>query len=73
VSEIVAIGEPGLLDGYGLAAVEVRPAADAAAAIHAWAELGADVGLLILTPSAERALSSRLAESRDLVWAVVPA
>jgi hypothetical protein len=73
VSEIVAIGEPGLLDGYGLAAVEVRPAADAAAAIHAWSELGADVGLLILTPSAERALSSRLAESRDLVWAVVPA
>jgi hypothetical protein len=73
VSEIVAIGEPGLLDGYGLAAVEVRAAADDAAAIRAWAELGADVGLLILTPSAERALSSRLAESRDLVWAVVPA
>jgi hypothetical protein len=73
VSRIVAIGEAGLLDGYGLAAVEVRPAEDAVAAVRAWGGLGADVGLLILTPSAERALSSQLAESRDLVWAVVPA
>lgn len=73
MSRIVAIGEAGLLDGYGLAAVEVRPAEDAAGAVRAWGEIDADVGLLILTPSAERALSSQLAESRDLIWAVVPA
>jgi hypothetical protein len=73
VSRIVAIGEAGLLDGYGLAGVEVRQADDAADAVRAWDELGAEVGLLILTPGAERALSRQLAESRDLVWAVVPA
>jgi hypothetical protein len=73
VSRIVAIGEAGLLDGYGLAAVDLRPAEDAAAAVRAWDELDAEVGLLILTPGAERALSSQLAESRELVWAVVPA
>jgi hypothetical protein len=73
VSRVVAIGEAGPLDGYGLAGVEVRPAADAAEAVRAWGELGPGVGLVILTPGAERALSSQLAESRDLVWMVVPA
>lgn len=73
MSRIVAIGERELLDGYGLAAVDVRPAEDAAAARSAWASLGADVGLLILTPAAERALASELAEADAMVWAVVPA
>jgi hypothetical protein len=73
VSRIAAIGEAALLDGYSLAAVDVRPAEDAAAVVRAWDGLGEDVGLLILTPGAERALSSRLAGSHDLLWAVVPA
>lgn len=73
MSRIVAIGESRLLDGYGLAAVDVRAAEDAATARRAWAELEADVGLLILTPSAERALAAELAGEPELVWAVVPA
>ena len=73
MSRIVAIGEGGLLDGYGLAAVDVRPAEDVAAARRVWAEVGPGVGLLILTPAAEQALAAELVGEPELVWAVVPA
>jgi vacuolar-type H+-ATPase subunit F/Vma7 len=72
VSRIAAIGESGLLDGYGLAGVHVHPAEDAAAVRRAWEELGADVGLLLLTRPAAAALASELSEAHELVWTVVP-
>jgi vacuolar-type H+-ATPase subunit F/Vma7 len=72
VSRIAAIGESALLDGYGLVGVRVHPAEDPAAALRAWEEVGADVGLLLLTPRAESALASELAGAHELVWAVVP-
>lgn len=70
---VAAIGEGAVLAGYGLAGVDVVPAEDAAAVLRAWAALEADVGLLLLTPAAEAALASELAERDELVWAVVPA
>jgi len=73
VSRVVAIGESELVDGYGLAGVQVLPAADAASVRRAYAEVEGDAGLLILTPAAEVALSARLADEPPLVWVVIPA
>jgi vacuolar-type H+-ATPase subunit F/Vma7 len=73
VSRVVAIGEKELVDGYGLAGVQVLPAADATSARRAYAEVEGDAGLLILTPAAEAALAARLADVRRLVWVVLPA
>lgn len=70
---VAAIGEASALAGYALAGVEVLPAEDATGVVRAWAALDEDVGLLLLTRAAEAALSSRLAEADDLLWAVVPA
>ena len=72
MSRIAAIGASELVDGYGLAGVEVLPAPDAAAARRAWASLEGDVGLVLLTPAAEAALGPELAEARGVVWAVIP-
>ena len=54
MSRVVAIGERELVDGYGLAGVQVLPAADAASVRRAYAEAQGDAGLLILTPAARR-------------------
>ena len=72
MSRIAAIGESELVDGFGLAGVEVLPAPDAAAARRAWAEVEGDVGLLILTPASEAALTLDLAEAHGVIWAVIP-
>ncbi|HXV33922.1 MAG TPA: hypothetical protein VD769_07925 [Gaiellaceae bacterium] len=73
MSRVVAIGESELVDGYGLAGVDVRPAADAASARRAFGEVEGDATLLLLTPAAEVALRERLAEADRLVWVVLPA
>jgi len=73
VSRVVAIGERELVDGYGLAGVQVLPAGDATSVRRAYAEVEDDAGLLILTPAAEAALAARLADASRLVWVVLPA
>ena len=72
MSRVVAIGERELVDGYGLAGVEVLPADGPAAVRQAFAEVEAAAGLLILTPAAEAALAPLLAEEAELVWVVLP-
>lgn len=72
MSGIVAIGESGLIDGYGLAGVQLLPAEDGDAARRAWAEVGPDVGLLLVTPAAEAALERELAEAPELLRVVIP-
>jgi hypothetical protein len=72
VSRVAAIGEAQRLAGYALAGADVRPAADADGVRAEWAALAEDVGLLILTPAARRALGRRLSERPRLIWAVVP-
>lgn len=72
MSRAAAIGEDVRLAGYALAGVEVLAAGDEVEALAAWDRLPGDVACLILTPAAETALRSRLAERPRLVWAVVP-
>ena len=75
MSRVVGIGEGVLLDGYALAGVEVVDAADPAGARRAWDELPADVELVLLSPAAQAALASRLAQrsalQRSVLWVVV--
>ena len=73
MSRVVAIGERELVDGYGLAGVDVVAAAEPAAVLRAFADVAGDAGLLILTPAAEAALAQRLAEPQPFVWVVLPA
>ena len=73
MSRVVAIGERELVDGYGLAGVEVVAADEPAAVRRAFAEVAGDAGLLILTPATAAALAQRLAEPQPFVWVVLPA
>lgn len=73
MSRVAAIGELEAVDGYGLAGVELLPAADGSAAREAWATLAPDVALLLVTPAAAEALAERLADAGDLLWVVIPA
>jgi vacuolar-type H+-ATPase subunit F/Vma7 len=71
VSRIVAIGSELDLAGYALAGVEVLAADDPDGARQAWEGLGPDVGLLLLTHEARRALPDRV-EDRDMLSVVLP-
>jgi vacuolar-type H+-ATPase subunit F/Vma7 len=72
VSRIAAIGQLESVEGYGLAGVELLPAAGPADVRAAWAALDADVGLVLLTPGAAADLDAQLAEADDLLWVVLP-
>ena len=72
MSRVVAIGEAHRLAGFTLAGVDVYSAEDETLANDALDRLEGDVGLLILTPLAERALRGRLAEREDVVWVTLP-
>jgi vacuolar-type H+-ATPase subunit F/Vma7 len=52
MSRMTAIGEPALIQGYGLAGVDIVPAESPAAVRAAWRALDADVAAVILTPAA---------------------
>lgn len=58
MSRVVAIGERVRVEGFGLAGAEVFIAEDPAAVRVAWAALGSDVGVALLTPAARAALGS---------------
>lgn len=58
MSRVVAIGERTRVEGFGLAGAEVLVAEDPAAVRVAWAALGSDVGVALLTPAARAALGS---------------
>jgi vacuolar-type H+-ATPase subunit F/Vma7 len=74
MSTIAAIGERERLRGFALAGVRVVAADDGAAARAAWRELPAEVGLVILTPTARAALQSETSARRDdRLWVVMPA
>jgi vacuolar-type H+-ATPase subunit F/Vma7 len=73
VTRIVAIGQLESVEGYGLAGVELVPAAGPAQVQEAWAGLDAGVGLVLLTPEAAAELDARLAEAEDRLWVVLQA
>lgn len=72
MSEVVAIGEEALLDGYALAFVEVIAAGDPSAVREAWESLEPEVELVILTPAAHEALAPQLRGEPRVMWVVVP-
>lgn len=72
MSRIAAIGQLEAVEGYGLAGVELLPAAGSRDLRKAWAAVDADVALLLLTPAAAAELDVQLAEADDLLWVVLP-
>lgn len=68
MARVVAIGERARVKGFALAGAEVVVAEDPAAVRVAWAALGSDVGVALLTPAARAALGS----SEDDLLEVVP-
>ncbi|MGA7270963.1 MAG: V-type ATP synthase subunit F [Acidimicrobiia bacterium] len=71
MSAVVAIGERDLLDGFSLAGVRVEYATDPEECRRALADIGEDVGLLVLTPSSRRALEPLLERRPNLLWTAV--
>lgn len=71
MSRVVAIGAAVELLGYGLIGVDVVDAPGSQEVQDCWAGLGNDVGLVLLTQDARRALPERL-DQRDHLWVVLP-
>jgi vacuolar-type H+-ATPase subunit F/Vma7 len=72
-SRIAALGEQLRVQGFGLAGALVVTADTPEAARSAWRDLPADVALVILTPSAARALAPQIIdESSDRLTVVMP-
>ena len=72
MSRVVAIGEATELAGYALAGVDVIDAADPDLVRRAWERVDDDVGLVLVTAEARRALSRRI-DRQDVLWVVLPA
>lgn len=72
MSTIVALGEDDRLEGFALAGASVITASTDDEIRRAWDRLDSDVGLVILSASASRALESRLDERPDVLTAVLP-
>jgi len=68
---IVAIGDEATLAGYTLAGVDLIEADTDARVREAWELVGDDVGLVLLTPEARRALPESLGRPR-LLRVVLP-
>ena len=71
MSRAAAIGDGRRLAGSGLAGVAVHDARTPAEGEAAWESLDDDAVLLVLTPAAHDALTSRLTERR-VIRVVVP-
>ncbi len=71
---IAAIGERARLGPFALAGVLITAANDADSVLAAWEALPAEVGVVILTPTAYAALSSKgvLARVGAPLWTVMP-
>ena len=72
MSCILALGEADELEGFALAGAQVVRTTTSTEIIDAWRELDPDVGLVILSAAAARALGARLAEKPDVLTAVLP-
>jgi len=70
---VAAIGERERVSGFAFAGVRVEAVEHADAALGAWRGLPADVGLVILTPAAHRALATELSAQDRRLWVVLPA
>jgi vacuolar-type H+-ATPase subunit F/Vma7 len=69
---VLALGEAHELEGFALVGAEVACAHTPEEVRAAWAALGDDVSLLVLTRAAASALGTELARRDDLLLAVLP-
>jgi vacuolar-type H+-ATPase subunit F/Vma7 len=69
---VAVIGEETAVAGYALAGAVVVPAEDGPAVLAAWNALDADVEVVVLTPSAARALGSERTEATHPLTVVMP-
>ena len=72
MSQVLALGEAHELEGFALVGARVVPAQTPEEVRAAWARLGDDVSLLVLTRAAALTLGDDLARRDDLLTAVLP-
>jgi vacuolar-type H+-ATPase subunit F/Vma7 len=72
MSRVVALGERRRLEGLSLAGVSLVAADGPEEVQAAWSRLEPDVGLVILTPAAEDALSDLFEARPDVIWTTMP-
>ena len=71
VAGVAVVGEQLRVQGFTLAGAVVLAADDAAAVRSAWASLGDDVAVVVLTPRAAAVLEAELAAGRPTPLTVV--
>ena len=69
---VAAIGDTALVRGFVLAGVVVTVAASDGEVVEAWQRLDDDVGLVVLSPDAQRALGDLVHDRRELLTVVTP-
>ncbi len=72
MSTVVALGETHELEGFVLVGATVMAAATPEAVVDAWHNLGRDVGMVILSPTAAETLRPSLADRPDVLTVVMP-
>jgi vacuolar-type H+-ATPase subunit F/Vma7 len=72
VSRLVALGEHARVDAFALVGVQVIPAETAADARAAWTALEPDIGVVILSPAARKAIADLLSSRPDVIWTAIP-
>lgn len=72
MSDVVVLGEGQALEGYALGGARVVPAATDDAVRAAWQALPENVEVVVLTPSAARALGPQRAGVRRPLSVVLP-
>lgn len=72
MSTVVALGDDDRLDGFALAGATVITATTDGELRAAWDALGANVGLVVMSPRAAEVLAPVLDERTDLLTAVLP-
>jgi vacuolar-type H+-ATPase subunit F/Vma7 len=71
MGRIAVIGERHRIQPLAIAGADPHPAETPEQALSAWAEIGSDVAVLILTGDAAAALAGRIDERRDLLVTVM--
>lgn len=69
---VVVLGEASKVEGYRLAGASVLVAEDAAAVRRAWADIGSDTALIIVTTAAARILDAELSDGAPLTVVMPP-
>lgn len=72
MTQVAVLGEPIRAAGYGLAGAKLLTATTADEVRRRWAELPADVGVVLLTAAAAEALGPECLEAASVLTVVMP-